>query len=44
MGVPHACVHVHHMCTWCPQKSEGGVEFPGIRVMDGVNHYLSAGN
>lgn len=32
--VVHACVSVHHMHTWPPQRLEEGVSYPGAGVRD----------
>jgi len=32
MGVLSACMYVHHVCAWCPWRSEVGV---GSTVMHG---------
>lgn len=35
MGVLLVCMSVHHMCAWCPQNSEEGIESPVIGVTYG---------
>lgn len=34
LSVLPACVFVHHMCAWGPQKLEEGVESPETGIMD----------
>lgn len=29
------CMFVQHMCAWCLQRPEKGIEFPEIGVIDG---------
>lgn len=36
MVILSACVSVHHVCDWCPQRPEEGIRSPGIWVAD---HY-----
>lgn len=30
-----ACINVHCMCSWCPQKSGEGFSFPETGIIDG---------
>jgi hypothetical protein len=34
MGVLLACMSVHHVCAWCPQRAEEGVRSPETGVLD----------
>ena len=34
MGILPACVTVHHVHVWCPQRSKDGVISPRIRATD----------
>lgn len=36
------CRHIHHMCAWCPWRSEDSIRFPtpGVRVF--VSHHVGA--
>ena len=38
MCILPACVFVHYMCAWCPQRPEEGIRVPKIGVID--NHVL----
>lgn len=45
MNVEPAYMNVHPMHTWCLQKPEEGVRFPGtIVIQTAVSHHVSAGN
>jgi hypothetical protein len=35
MRVLPACICVYHVCTWCSQRSEEGIRFPGTGIVDG---------
>jgi hypothetical protein len=35
MDVLPACISVHHLYAWCPQKPEEGIIFPGTEVTGG---------
>lgn len=40
-----ACMSVHHMSTWCPQRPQEGVGFPGIGVVEALRAVnVGAGN
>lgn len=32
LSVLFACMATHHVCMWCPQRSEGSIRFPGTGV------------
>lgn len=34
---------LHHLCVWCPWRSEEGIESLGTRVMDGCEPPVGAG-
>jgi hypothetical protein len=34
-SILYECIFVHHMCAWCPQKSEEGIGPPRTRVKNG---------
>lgn len=29
------CMYVHHVCAWCPQRSEDGIRSLGTGVTEG---------
>jgi hypothetical protein len=35
MNVSPVFMYVHHMCAWCPRKSEDSFRSPGMGVTDG---------
>lgn len=35
LSILSACLYMHHVCAWCPVRSEGGVGSPQTGVTDG---------
>jgi hypothetical protein len=44
VSVLPACMSVHHMSTWCPQRPEEDVGLPGTGIIDCVICHVSDGN
>lgn len=39
-----ACVSVHHICAWCPRRSEEALGPLELQLQRVVSHQVDAGN
>lgn len=43
VNVLDGCVYVHHVCTWCPHRSEEGIRALELELQTVLSCYVAAG-
>lgn len=43
LSILSACLYMHHVCAWCPVRSEGVLDPPRLELQM-VGHHVGAGN